>query len=235
MPLRTLTWVLSLFLHAAVAWSFTHPYEVSSYAAGNGEDEFNVEQGISIEGISMLGQDIETVQAVEAEPQEMSEARPEVQEVKTEEVPDTKVITSDAGPTQEDLPKEVKEVQQTQQVASVEQVAVVPVEEKLAAGAAKEGGNASAMRAYEGKLHEHLAKKMVRPRAGERVGRVVVRFTIDPTGKVLSREVAETSGFKGIDDAALASIDKASPFPPIPSEVASGPLERTVPIRYRVE
>lgn len=236
MPLRSITWVLSVFLHAAVAWSFTHTYEVRSYQTGGGEDDFVVEQGVTIEGISMLGLDTETVHAVEAEPQEVSEARPEIQEVKAEEVvPETKIITSDNGPEQEDLPEEIKEVQQVQQVATVEQQVVVPVEQKIAAGAAKQGGDASATRAYEGKMYAHLAKKMVRPRAGERIGRVVVRFTVDPSGKVLSREVAQTSGIKGIDEAALASIDRASPFPPIPSDVASGPLERTVPIRYRVE
>lgn len=236
MPLRTITWLASLMLHAAVAYSFTHEFEVRSFAAGTGDDEFIVEQGVSIEGVSMFGQDAETVQAIEAEPQELSESRPEVKEVQTEEVlPEAKVLTSDNGPEQDEVPKEVKEVQQVQQVASVEQQLVVPVEEQIAAGAAKFGGNASALREYEGKMHAHLARRIVRPRSGQRVGRVLVRFTIDPSGQVLSREVAESSGIKGIDEAALASIDRASPFPPVPSDIASGPLERTVPFRYRVE
>lgn len=237
MTLRTLTWLFSLTLHAVLGWHFVREYDVSAYAAGSGADDFVVEQGLAIQGVATLGQDAETVQAVEAEPVEMSEARPEIDEVKAEEViEEQKVITSEDGPLQEELPEEIKEVvEQEKQVATLEQIPVIPVEEKLAAGAEKQGGDATAMRAYDGRMYAHIQKKVVRPRTGKRVGRVLVRFTIDPTGAVISREVAQSSGIKGIDEAALATIDRASPFPPIPSEVASGPLERTVPFRYQVE
>ena len=56
-------------------------------------------------------------------------------------------------------------------------------------------------------------KKKVNPRSRER-GTVIVRFTIDSAGQVLSREIATSSGSKILDDAAVASIDRASPFPP---------------------
>lgn len=238
MTLRALTWIVSLALHLGLGWHFMRDYQVSAaFAAGTGEDEFVSEPGVAIEGFALLGNDAETVQAVEAEPVEMSEARPEIEEVKAEEVvEEQQIITSDAGPEQEQVPEEVKEVvEQAPQVATLEQETVVPQEEKIAAGAVKHGGDTSATRAYEGKMYAHLMKKVVRPRSGKRVGRVLVRFTIDPSGEVISREVAQSSGIKGIDEAALASIDKASPFPPVPSEVASGPLVRTVPFRYQVE
>ncbi len=237
MSLRALTWIVSLALHAALGWSFVRDYDVSAYAAGSGSDDFLTEPGISIEGLAVMGVDTETIEAVEAEPMEASEAQTEVEEVKAEEViEETKVLTSENGPEQEALPEEVKEVQpQEQQVAMLEQQVVVPVEQKVASSEAKQGGDVSATRAYDGAMYSHLNKKMVRPRSGVRVGRVVVRFTINPTGEVISREVAESSGVKGIDEAALASIDRASPFPPVPAEVASGPIVRTVPIRYTIQ
>jgi protein TonB len=237
MSLRAITWIVSLTLHAALGWTFVREYDVSAYAAGGGTDDFVTEQGIAIEGVAMMGIDTETVEAVEAEPMEASEARPEVEEVKAEEaVEETKVITSAEGPEQEELPEEVQEVKpQEHQVATLEQQVVVPVEAKVAASEVKEGGNASATKAYDGKMFAHLNRKMVRPRIGGRVGRVVVRFTISPTGEVIERAVAESSGVPGIDEAALASIDRASPFPPVPAEVATGPIVRTVPIRYTVQ
>jgi protein TonB len=229
--------MVSLVLHAGLAWAAMRTIDYSALASGSGNDDFVIEQGVAIEGVAMFGLDTETVQAVEAEPVEMSEARPEVKEVKTEEVvEEAKVITSETGPEQEQLSPEVEEkAEQVKQVAATEQVAVQEVEEKIAAGAQQQGGDSTVLKAYNGKLFAHISKKIVRPRTGQRVGRVVVRMLINPTGDVISREVAESSGIKGIDEAALASIDKASPFPPIPSDVASGPLERTVPFRYRVE
>ncbi len=238
MTFKFTTWMASLAVHLALGWFFVRDYDVSAYAAGTGTDDFVVEQGVAIEGVAMFGQDIETVEAVEAEPVETSEARPEIEEVKAEEpIPESKVITSELGPEQESLPEEVEEVveQQEEQVATLEQLAVLPEEQKIAASAEKSGGDASALKAYDGRLYSHLQKKVVRPRSGKRTGRVIVRFTLDPSGEVLSREVAKSSGFKSVDEAALASIDKASPFPPIPVELAKGPLVRTVPFRYRVQ
>ncbi|MEQ1578343.1 MAG: TonB family protein [Hyphomicrobium sp.] len=237
-PLRILALCFSAAAHGAAGWYAFTPDSGNAYALGTGDDQFVIEQGISIEGAALFGEDTETIQAVEAEPAELSEARPEVQEVKPEElIEDTKVLTSEAGPVQDLPPEEVKTVETPveQQVATIEQEQVVPVEAKQAAGAVKTGGDASAKRVYEGKLHNHIMKKIVRPKAGERTGQVLVRFTIDPSGEVVSREVAKSSGFKNIDEAALATIDRASPFPPVPAELASGPQVHTVPFKYRVE
>lgn len=237
-PLRINMLILSAVLHSAAGWYVFAPNSGNAYALGTGNDQFIIENGIAIEGPALFGQDVETVEAVEAEPVELSEARPEIQEVKPEEVKeDTKVIASETGPVQEVPPDEVKVVEQPkqQQVATIEQTPVERVEAKQAVGATKTGGDASAKRIYEGKLHNHILKKIVRPKAGQRTGVVLVRFTIDASGEVLSREIAKTSGFPNIDEAALATIDRASPFPAAPAEVADGPQSHTVPFKYRVE
>ncbi len=235
--LRVIMLALSAALHGAAGWYVFSPERGTSYAAGTGDDQFIIEQGISIEGAALFGEDTEAIEAVEAEPTELSQARPEIQEVKPLELKeDTQVVTSEAGPVQE-LPEEVKAVETPveKQVATVEQEQIVPVEAKQAAGAVKTGGDASAKRIYEGQLHKHIMNKIVRPKAGQRTGQVLVRFTIDPTGEVISREIAKTSGFPNIDAAALATIDRASPFPAAPAEFASSPQVHTVPFKYRVE
>ena len=44
----------------------------------------------------------------------------------------------------------------------------------------------------------------------------MIGFTIGPSGQVLTREVKKSSGSKVLDDAAMAALDHAAPFPPMP-------------------
>jgi protein TonB len=85
--------------------------------------------------------------------------------------------------------------------------------------------------AYLGKLRKTLERHKVNPRS-RLAGTVLIRFTVGPTGQVLSREVRQSSGSKLLDDAAMAALDRASPFPPMPQELAHGPLEVQVPFKF---
>ena len=62
-------------------------------------------------------------------------------------------------------------------------------------------------------------------------GTVLIGFTISPSGQVLTREVKKSSGSKVLDDAAMAALDRAAPFPPMPPGV-NGPLKLQVPIEF---
>lgn len=237
MAIRSLTWLLSLVLHAAfAAWLLVTPGG-AALEEGEGEEQFIVEQGIAIEGVAQWGQDEMNVDAIEAVPLEASEARPAVEEVKeTEKVEETEVIASEAGPEQEELPEAKPEpvVEPTpQQVATVEQEEQVAVEEKRAASAAKTGGSTTAHSAYLGKLRTHLEKKKLNPRTRQ-VGTAVVRFTVDAAGQLVSREIARSSGNKTLDDAAIRSVERAAPFPAMPQDIAAGPLVVSVPFRFTV-
>lgn len=237
MALRPLTWLVSLALHAGfAAWLLVTPGG-AALEEGVGEDQFVVEQGIAIEGISQFGQDDVNIQAIEAEPLEASEAKPAVEEVKeTEKVEETEVIASEAGPEQEELPEVKPEpvVEPTpQQVATLEQEEQIAVEEKRAAGAAKTGSNTTAHSAYLGKLRSHLEKKKLNPRTRQ-IGTAVVRFTVDSAGQLLTREIARSSGNKVLDDAAIRSVERAAPFPAMPQDIAAGPLVVSVPFRFTV-
>jgi len=196
-----------------------------------------VEQGIAIEGFDQFGQDTTTVEAIEAEPLEASEARPAVEEVKEiEEVEENQVIASENGPEQEELPEvEPEPIKEPvpQQVATLEQVEQIAVEEKRATAAAKSGGDTTAHSAYLGKLRSHLEKRKVNPRSRQ-VGTAIVRFTVDATGQLLTREIALSSGSSVLDDAAIASVERAAPFPAMPQEIVSEPLVVSVPFRFTV-
>jgi protein TonB len=97
----------------------------------------------------------------------------------------------------------------------------------------EKGGDTTAHTAYLGTLRSHLEQHKVNPRTGI-VGTVVIRFTVDANGGIADRKVAKSSGSKVLDDAALASIEKAAPFPPIPSKLGRNQLEISVPFRFTV-
>jgi len=147
------------------------------------------------------------------------------------------VIGSEFGPEQQDItrepePEKVTEVP-PEQITAVEQLEV-PVEEQQAAGAKQSGGSATALSAYRGKLYSHISKKKLNPRS-RAVGTVIVRFTVGPQGELISREIATSSGSKLLDDAAVASIERAAPFPAMPSDVKTdGPLVVSVPFKFSV-
>ncbi len=237
MALRPIAWLSSFALHGAIAaWLFITPGG-AALQEGSGEDQFVVEQGIAVEGIDQWGQDQVTVDAIEAEPLEMSEARPAVEEVKaTEEVEETQVIASEDGPEQEDLPEVKPEpVQQPvpEQVATIEQTEQIAVEEKRAASATKSGGSTTAHSAYMGQLRNHLERRKLNPRS-RKVGTAVVRFTVDAQGQLLTREISRSSGSTVLDEAAIASVERAAPFPAMPQDMAAEPLVVSVPFRFTV-
>ena len=63
-------------------------------------------------------------------------------------------------------------------------------------------------------------------------GAVVVRFTIDRNGRLLASSIKQSSGHPRLDKAALATLARAAPFPPIPDFVGRDTLSIAVPIDY---
>ncbi|MBI9083685.1 MAG: energy transducer TonB [Desulfobacterales bacterium] len=77
---------------------------------------------------------------------------------------------------------------------------------------------------------ESQKKYPVNARARQIEGRVTVRFTIDRTGRATRVEVAGSSRFAMLDEAALKAVRQASPFPRPPGHLFSDaiPLEITI-------
>ena len=226
MSLRALTWLVSFALHGAVVGFFLITPGGAALEEGVGEDTFIVEQGVLSE----------RVEAVEAPPPVPQAAKP-VEEIKPIEEDVQHVIGSELGPEQEKVtrepePEEIPEIKPKEQLAAVEQTEIA-VDEQKETGEKKSGGDTTAMSAYRGKLFAHLHKKKVNPRS-KVAGTVVVRFTVGPQGELISREIATSSGSKILDDAAVASIERAAPFPAMPNEANDGPMIVSVPFKFSV-
>jgi protein TonB len=65
-------------------------------------------------------------------------------------------------------------------------------------------------------------------------GSVQVRFVLDHGGHLLEKEMLQSSGSMHLDHAAMELLDQASPFPPLPGELATDRLEVSLPIEYRL-
>ena len=229
---------------------------------------------LAIEGIAKLGEDVVSVEAVEAPPMMSSVAQPleqveaieDQQELPVEDVPEVQpvqdmVLASETGPESELVqpPEELlnepepeveeqeivapiqepvkepeldlKEQPLPQQIAAVAQQTVITM--RASSGEELRGGDATAHRAYLGKLRTHLEGSKVNPRT-KRVGTAVVRLTVKSNGELVSNEIVKSSGSKKLDNAALASIANAAPFPSIPSEVGQETISVSVPFRFKV-
>jgi periplasmic protein TonB len=229
--LRPLTWFVSLAVHAALLLAIVGVTGGAALDAGSGNDMFVVEQGIALEGVAKFGEaeemietvDIAPVQPVE-QPREVKEIDPELNNVVTSSVADheEQVVKEDPKPV-EDKPIEPVPVQeQAPQVATL-------IEQS--SGQAQQGGDTTQRRAYLGTLSKSIERAKVNPRS-RNAGTVMVRFTVGPDGNLISRTVEKSSGSQVLDEAAMAALDRAAPFPPMPQNVAQGPLEVSVPFEF---
>jgi periplasmic protein TonB len=63
-------------------------------------------------------------------------------------------------------------------------------------------------------------------------GVVLLAFSIDRDGHVVSRHIVKGSGYRDLDDEALALVERAQPMPAFPPSMTEAKLALTVPIRF---
>ncbi len=63
-------------------------------------------------------------------------------------------------------------------------------------------------------------------------GVVYVRFSMDRKGKVLSANIARSSGYSALDEEVLQLLKRAQPLPPPPDAAPGDPLELMVPVNF---
>jgi periplasmic protein TonB len=230
--LRPTTWLLSLGLHAALLVAIIGiTTGGTSFDAGKGNDTFVVEKGIALEGVTKFGDAEERIETVDippvqaaTEPEPIEEIKPELHDVITSDdsKQEAEVLPDEPKPIEEEKPEAVPVKEQAPQVATLME---------KSSGAAQHGGDTTARRLYLGALRKTLEKSKVNPRI-HLAGTVLIAFTVSPSGQVLTREVKRSSGSKLLDEAAMAAIDKAAPFPPMPPDAAQGPIEVKVPFKF---
>lgn len=229
--LRPLAVLVSIGVHAALAAAFiTSEPAMTAFDAGSGSDSFSTELTITLEGSSMLGGAEEIVEAVDIAPvQQVTAAEP----VETKE-PELKDIITSTEATAE-APVEIKEAkpieEEKPQEVTVKEVAPMVAAEQQNVGSKLSGSDVTAQRVYMGEVAKRLQRNKVNPRSTQ-TGTVLLGFTLDQRGEILSRTVIQSSGSKLLDDAAMASLERAAPFPPLPGEVSRGSIELQVPFRF---
>jgi protein TonB len=88
---------------------------------------------------------------------------------------------------------------------------------------------------YLALLHRALERSKEYPRAARQrrqQGRAMLRFAIDRAGNVLNYRIEKSTGYATLDRAVVAMIERASPLPPIPADMAGDRLEVVVPIPF---
>ncbi len=226
----------SALIHCAMLVPLVSFAGSSALDAGSGQDQFNIEQGVALEGLS-FGDAPETVQTIEQPPVEQVLAPPPTPEVKAVEQPPEAITTASIDQKEEvqarepdppkETPPEPPKPEVVQQHAVPEQVAV----ETQASSAKQTAGDPTKFAKYLGQLRTKLEKSKINPRS-RYSGTVWLRFTVGESGEIVSREVATSSGSKILDDAAVTALERAAPFPPIPNEVGTRPLVVSVPFKF---
>ncbi|MCA1790789.1 MAG: energy transducer TonB, partial [Thioalkalivibrio sp.] len=97
------------------------------------------------------------------------------------------------------------------------------------------GGDPALLNDYMAQLRAWLERHRQYPRQARMrrmEGTVVVRFVLDRSGDVLSYEIEDSSGHGILDREVELMIERAQPFPAIPSHVERSPLEVVVPVQF---
>ncbi|NKJ01308.1 energy transducer TonB [Novosphingobium sp. SG707] len=90
---------------------------------------------------------------------------------------------------------------------------------------------------WEARLLAHLERYRSFPpraRAARQQGMVQLRFRMNRAGTVLTASILRGSGFTTLDQAALDTLQRAQPLPPIPKDLPEE-IELTIPVEFYLE
>ncbi|MCF1505889.1 TonB family protein [Afifella sp. H1R] len=99
-------------------------------------------------------------------------------------------------------------------------------------GSQAQGPSRRAVATYNSRIYAHLARYKRYPSGGRSNGTVTVRFTISASGAAGGVRLTGSSGDAALDQAAVAMVNRASPFPRIPPEFGRSSMTFTVPVSY---
>jgi len=100
-----------------------------------------------------------------------------------------------------------------------------------------ENGGQAAVSSYNAVVLAHLLRYRVYPeqaRAAAVTGVSTVRFTLGASGNVIAVSLAGSSGTGTLDQAAVAMVQRASPFPPIPPSLGKASMTFAAPVRFNL-
>jgi protein TonB len=217
----------ALALHAGAVYAMLDRSASSTlaFAQGDGADDFTVVATVSLESRDIFTQDAKQA-AAQAAPV-AAEAPPEP--VKAE---DTPAVTGAAPEQAQEPPREDARPEPAPKIERQAASVATQAQDEQTAAAALAAKRSKLWSAYQIEIHTALEKHKIKPRLG-RDGDVLVSITIAPSGQLIARSILKSSGNPDLDGTAIASLERAAPFPPMPPEIATGPLTVSVPFQFR--
>jgi protein TonB len=103
------------------------------------------------------------------------------------------------------------------------------------AGISTEERGSASLSSYQAKLAAHLRRFRIYPAEAEArglTGVAMVSFTVRRDGGLAAVRLTRGSGYAVLDDAALAMVRRAAPFPPMPETISSSTLSIAVPVSF---
>ena len=100
-------------------------------------------------------------------------------------------------------------------------------------GKKSEGGSGASSK-YPGQVQVRVSRATRYPASAKgSKGEAHVTFTVAANGGVSRVKLSRSSGNAALDDAALAAVRRAAPFPPIPEDAGRSSWTFTVPVAFR--
>ncbi len=187
---------------------------------------------------------------------EASAASPEMREQKEEvkeseapkdipneaENPDRIVSNNESKKPVEEEPKETAKPQEASTASAASEATAMPTSESRQEAersvAPVQGVGESAQRikaTWQKQLVAHLDRHKRYPAgASRKTIHLVVSFTLDRSGRILSSSIVTSSGDPAFDEAALAMLKRSDPVPMPPPVIADDGLTFTLPVNFRV-
>ena len=100
-------------------------------------------------------------------------------------------------------------------------------------GKKAEGGSGASSK-YPGQVQVRVSRATRYPASAKGSnGEAHVTFTVAANGGISGIKLSRSSGNAALDDAALAAVERAAPFPPIPEDAGRSSWTFTVPVAFR--
>jgi TonB family protein len=98
-------------------------------------------------------------------------------------------------------------------------------------------GSVDPLKIYGSRVAELLNQNKIYPAMAKRLeqqGRVLLKITVDKSGKLLDLEMLKESPFGSLNEAALQMVKKVEQFPPLPNEISHEVVTFNVPVEYKL-
>lgn len=91
---------------------------------------------------------------------------------------------------------------------------------------------------FTGKVRQRIANAKYYPRIARRrgmEGQPIVAFTLGRDGRLMKIDLAKTSGYQLLDQAALEAVHEAAPYPEIPASLEMNSFQFKLPISFMLK